>query len=481
MKLTKSFISMLALCLSTSAFAGDYKDVAYTEGTRYSELIITSRLSDFYANKKLMGLNVYDAQGQLVKGNAGGKDLKFDYVPGLVAKAVIEAAAYYSKEDFGRSCFYSVESYANTFADGVPTTGKSLDDLNATKMYATLVDLTKPGSGAFASIAQPNTYQNAFTAMNKATEGLADANKNFAITESVSKVACGGWWHKKSYPNQMWCDGQYMGPALLAQLISQGHTINGTTEDWKTIALQFDITWHYLWDKDKQLLWHAFSASPTDKYADSWADPTTGISQEYWGRACGWYFLALIDVLEIIPDNITMAPKQSSLKGYSKNVKKRLQQYLEKLATGLAARQDAKTGCWYQLLAYDDSFVADTYKGAKFDPVHNYLESSASALFTAGYLKGMRLGFLSKKKYMPLTEKAYKGFINQFFKQQQDGTYTLIDCCASAGLGAKDKRDGSAAYYLLGPDVTRVTTYTEGKVLGAFILASVEWERRNQK
>ena len=76
-----------------------------------------------------------------------------------------------------------------------------------------------------------------------------------------------------------------------------------------------------------------------------------------------------------------------------------------------------------------------------------------------------------------MAKKAYEGFVNQFVKQKEDGTLTLVNSCASAGLGASDKRDGSAAYYLLGSDVTRVTNYTEGKVLGAFLLAAIEYER----
>ena len=103
--------------------------------------IIQYRIADFYANKKLMGLNLYNIQGEVMTPNQGGDNLKFDYVPGLVAKAIIEAAQVNSKSGFAKSWFYSVEDYANRCAQSVPTTGKSLDDLNATKMYFTLYDL----------------------------------------------------------------------------------------------------------------------------------------------------------------------------------------------------------------------------------------------------------------------------------------------------------------------------------------------------
>ncbi len=479
MKKTMKFFALptagLTLALGTVACSAEtYTDVQFDSTLRYSQLLIDSRINDFYANTKKMGFTTYDVDGNVLKKNAGGSNLKFDYVPGLVAKAVIEGAEYYQDSAFARPWFYMVENYANSFVGSVPTTGGSLDNLNATKMYCTLYDLTDEG-GAFASIADASTHANAQKAMQSAIKGLRDANNNYVITLPMSRIAAGGWWHKSSYPNQMWCDGQYMGPALLAQL--QGYGYHLGDDDWRIITRQFDITWHYLWDEEKQLLWHAFSADPTSAFSSCWANPETCRSAEYWGRAAGWYFLALVDILELIPTDIVMEPTQPSLGDYSVDCRTRLKQYLEKVADGLKARQDASSGCWYQLLQYDSTFVADSYAGKSYSPKSNYLESSATAIFIASYLKAIRLGFLSADDYLETALKGYEGFVNQFVKMKSDGTYTLVNSCASAGLGGSTNRDGSAAYYLLGSDVTRVTNYTEGKVLGAFILAAVEYER----
>ena len=476
--LSLSSLSMVLTCglvsCSQQMEAENYTDVQFDSTQLYSRLMIESRINDFYANKNQMGFNVYDEQGNLVKKNAGGSKLKFDYVPGLVAKALIEGAAYYKDSTFARPWFYTVENYANTYVGSVPTTGESLDNLNAAKMYAYLYDLTDEG-GAYAAIADASTHSNALKAMQKAHKGLTDANNRYVIKASVKEDAAGGWFHKSGYPNQMWCDGQYMGPALLGLL--QKYDLHIGDNDWATITRQFDITWHYLWDADKELLWHAFSADPTSSESACWADPTTGRSAEYWGRACGWYFLALVDLIEMMPTDQVYVPTQSSLSEYSIDCRTRLKQYLEQLAAGLKKRQDPETGCWYQLLAYDSTFVADTYKGKSYSPKRNYLESSASAIFTATYLKAIRLGYLPADEYLPMAKKAYEGFVNQFVKQKEDGTLALVNSCASAGLGGGDKRDGSAAYYLLGSDVTRITNYTEGKVLGAFLLAAIEYER----
>ena len=103
----------------------------------------------------------------------------------------------------------------------------------------------------------------------------------------------------------MWCDGQYMGPALLAQMINEYEEYTPlTVDDWGMIVKQFTISWQYLWNDEVQLLYHAFTADPGGAAAASWAgvSATKGAevyhSAEYWGRAEAWYFLALVDVLE---------------------------------------------------------------------------------------------------------------------------------------------------------------------------------------
>ena len=233
--LSLSSLSMVLTCglvsCSQQMEAENYTDVQFDSTQLYSRLMIESRINDFYANKNQMGFNVYDEQGNLVKKNAGGSKLKFDYVPGLVAKALIEGAAYYKDSTFARPWFYTVENYANTYVGSVPTTGESLDNLNAAKMYAYLYDLTDEG-GAYAAIADASTHSNALKAMQKAQKGLTDANNRYVIKASVKEDAAGGWFHKSGYPNQMWCDGQYMGPALLGLL--QKYDLHIGDNDWAT-------------------------------------------------------------------------------------------------------------------------------------------------------------------------------------------------------------------------------------------------------
>jgi unsaturated rhamnogalacturonyl hydrolase len=157
-----------------------------------------------------------------------------------------------------------------------------------------------------------------------------------------------------------------------------------------------------------------------------------------------------------------------------------LREYLTKMADGLVARQNKKTGCWYQLLAYDSTKCAtqgiDDTGSPKYTNVSeggtqcNYLESSASCLITAALLKGSRLGLID---YAEAGKRGFEGIVRTFVRGEE-GNYRILGSCQSAGLS--HDRNGSAAYYLIGKDVP-IQDNAEGKVLGSFLMAAVEYER----
>ncbi len=91
----------------------------------------------------------------------------------------------------------------------------------------------------------------------------------------------------------------------------------------------------------------------------------------------------------------------------------------------------------------------------------------------------MRLGLLDKSTYKQTAEKAYQGLLKTFIKKQEAGV-DIIQSCASAGLGpaGNPSRTGTINYYLCGGDVAIVKN--EGKAIGTFILASVEYENHLQ-
>lgn len=462
---------------------------------RYSEWVINSRMSDFKGNTSDMSFAKYSDAGAK---SASGKSTQLDYVPGLVAKAILEAIDYYKDNtDVNvKPWYYAVQDYANNTIKDAGLQGKSFDDLNAVKLYFKLQEVAKAGiipDAADTNITNAKSITTAETRLGEALAGIKIANSKYAISESLLPGAAGGWWHKSGYTNQMWCDGQYMGPALLAQMLneydnyeSDGYIAGSKEADWDLVTKQFTISWNYLWNPEVKLLYHAFTADPectadtiSKTNASKWAGfpNSNGIyhSAEYWGRAEGWYFLALVDVLE-----------QMQIAGLTKTQNyKTLHGYLNELAAGIAAKQDAATGCWYQLLNHDGTFVAQSYSGSSYtsNPVANYLESSATAIFTAAYLKGMRLG-LYDTDYTAIAKKAYQGIVEQFMVADGNGGVHLVCCSKSAGVGGSNFRDGSAEYYLMGKDTaptvkdpTSSSFYTEGKVLGGFILAATEYER----
>lgn len=452
--------------------------VKFNPGVRYSQWAINSRLHDFYGNQKKFGFDYYDNNGNKTTTVTWYKldgttkvDRTFDYVAGLVGKASLEAADFYEKFDWSKPWFYAAQGYAT----GTPYTNSdmTLDNMNAAKMYFPILAgklksdaATKIANTAISDvIAHMKTYNSTYV-IGSGKSALNSSNAN-----DVQKTMFGGWFHKSSgYTDQMWCDGQYMGPALLAQIIKHtGKTNNISNNDWDIIAKQFFITWAQLYDTKTGLLYHGFTANPGDKASASWA----GISKEngiyhsasFWGRANAWYFLALVDILEVMP---TDNDHYNTFKGY-----------LTSLAERIAKYQDKSTGCWYQVM---DKVPASL--------TGNYLEASCSSIFTAGYLKAIRLGLLDKTTYEPIAKKAYEGLVNQFmvYDKTDNNTIQLVHSCTSAGLGGKDGRKGDDNYYLKGTDASVVTSsdpnsqyyYTEGKVLGGFIMAATEYERAYQ-
>lgn len=474
------FLLLLLPCLSIIGVKAADSDggVKFNSGVRYSQWAINSRLHDFYGNQKKFGFDYYDNNGKKTTSvtwyKLDGKTevvRSFDYVAGLVGKASLEAADFYQDFDWSKPWFYAAQGYAT----GKPYANSSmtLDNMNAAKMYFPILagnlksqEATTVANTAINAVIKDMKTYNTTYVIGSGKSALDNTNAN-----DVQKSMFGGWFHKSSdYTDQMWCDGQYMGPALLAQIIKHtGKTNNISDNDWDIIAKQFSITWTQLYNETTGLLYHGFTANPGDDASSSWA----GISKEkgiyhsasFWGRANAWYFLALVDILEVMPTNNIY---YDTFKGY-----------LTSLAAGIKKYQDKTTGCWYQVM---DKVPASL--------TGNYLEASCSSIFTAGYLKAIRLGLLDKTTYEPVATKAYEGLVNQFmvYDNTDNNTIQLVHSCTSAGLGGKDSRKGDDNYYLTGKDAKVVTSsdptspyyYTEGKVLGGFIMAATEYERAYQ-
>ncbi len=483
------FLLLLLPCLSVIGVKAADNDggVKFNPGVRYSQWAINSRATSFNANTTKCGMAKI-TNGK-VEGASFGKT-SLDYVPGLVAKSMIEAADYYQDFTWSKPWFLSVKEYGDKYYGSVENKGGSLDNLNAVKLYI----------GLYNNINATETDKNnAKAAISSALAGLVAHDKSYSIPSGTlaGDAVVGGWFHKTAYDNQMWLDGAYMGSALLAQIVNfngTGSNVFGstTTTNWDMVFKQLNIVWNMCWNSTDKLMYHAFEANAgtgtSNSHAETWAGlngktkPYTFHSAAYWGRANAWYLMALVDVLEAM-----QKAGQENTTNYTT-----LKQHLADLAAGIAARQDSKTGGWYQVMD-DPSFKATSYNG-KSSTASNYIETSATAIFAAAYFKAVRLGLLSTSPYYykTIAKNAFEGLVNNYTYLDANGDMQIWGSCRSAGLGgdkdtalkgAEKYRDGSKEYYLLGYDVPMVNQsegITEGKVLGGFIMAATEYERAYQ-
>lgn len=242
----------------------------------------------------------------------------------------------------------------------------------------------------------------------------------------------GGFWHKKKYDWQMWLDGLYMGQPFYAEYAAL------TKEDsvFDDVARQFILMERHARDEKTGLLYHGYDESRQQQ----WADKTTGRSPEVWGRAMGWYGMALVDALEWFPDH---HPKKDSVV-----------QILNRFAKAVARYQDRKTGLWWDIID----------KGGK---KKNYHEASASSMFVYALLKGVRLGYLDAG-YISVAQQGYKSLVRKFINTE-DGQVNLYGTVKVSGLGGSPYRDGTYDYYMNEPVVVN-----DPKGVGAFILAGNE-------
>jgi len=242
----------------------------------------------------------------------------------------------------------------------------------------------------------------------------------------------GAFWHKQRYPWQIWLDGLYMGSPFLAEY---GELFNEPAA-FDDAVNQMLLTHKHTLDPVTGLYYHGWD----EKREQEWADSVTGRSPGFWGRAMGWYAMALVDVLDYIP---TDHAKRDSVLMIIKSFSSAIKDY-----------QDSASGVWWQVTDQNNR------EG-------NYLESSASCMFVYALAKAARKGYIDTS-YRSIAIKGFKGILKNFITTNADGALILGQTCLTAGLGYG--RDGSYNYYV---NKTKIST-NDGKAIGPFILAALE-------
>ena len=286
------------------------------------------------------------------------------------------------------------------------------------------------------------------------------------------------WEHKSSYNQQVWLDGTFMG--LPFYTLAGPEKNAEKTDDYFTDAAN-QLLWvdTLTYDSDKNLWRHAYDNTKKQgwatkdfywPYADEEAqDKISGRSAHAWARAMGWYAMACMEVM----DNMQACKISPSDKNYQA-----ILALFQKIMKGVVAVQDAKTHVWYQVLDANYTAKELTHKGsnkkADVSGIKNYLESTASAIFSYCLLKGYNKGWLDET-YKEAGEAAYCGVVKQFVTDNGNSKIKLTKCCNKGSLNMENGYDGSYASYLNTKEFKVVDNDSKGT--GPFIWASLEAEK----
>ncbi|MCU0646180.1 MAG: glycoside hydrolase family 88 protein [bacterium] len=338
---------------------------------------------------------------------------KWEYTQGLVLKAILQVGQATGDEKY----FKYVKTYYDQFVD-------SAGNIMTYDLEEYNIDRINAGKVLFP------LYQK--TGDEKFKKAIFLLRKQMQTHPRTSE---GGFWHKNIYPHQMWLDGLYMASPFLAEFAK---TFNEPAL-FDDVTNQIILMEKHARDEKTGLLYHGWDESRTQR----WANPETGQSPNFWGRAMGWYSMALVDVLDFLPAD---HPKRSEIIAI-----------MQRLATAIADFQEAETGLWYQ--------VVD-----KVGKEGNYLESSASCMFVYAIAKAVKMGYIDSK-FLDVAQKGYQGILKNFIEADKDGSIQIHQACSVAGLGGDPYRDGSYEYY-----VGEKIRSNDPKAVGPFILASLELE-----
>jgi len=264
------------------------------------------------------------------------------------------------------------------------------------------------------------------------------ADKLFRQLQLQPRTNEGTFWHKQSYPYQVWLDGLYMGSVFYAKY----QKMFGIDKYYDDVVHQFLTAYKVTLDEKNGLCFHAYD----EARVQPWANKENGHSPHFWTRAIGWFVMAMVDVLEYIPESV--------------DGREKIIQNLNDLFDALKKYADPQTGLWYQ--------VTD-----EIDRPMNYLEQSGSSMILAAMAKATRLGYSSEEKWSKDIDNGWEYSLEEFITVTNDGYLNTNRTVEVGGLGGDNKRDGSYAYYMSEPVISN-----DHKGYGAFMYLANEMELR---
>lgn len=342
-----------------------------------------------------------------------GKRLYFGYAQGVGCLAMLKVWEQTQQQHY----FDYVEAWADTLIN-------ANGDIHLYKVETYNIDYINPGKILFSLYEQTKKEK-----YRLAIEKLMAQLKHHPRTQE------GVYWHKLVYPHQIWLDGLYMGDPFVAAY----GKFTGDSTYFDDVLNQVLVTAKHTYDAKTGLYYHAWDESKNQR----WANKQTGQSPNFWGRSVGWWFMALVDVMDFIPKDY---PKSDEVLALIQGLAKRLPEY-----------QD-NDGLWWQVL--DRPGAAG-----------NYQEASVNAMFMYAYAKAVNKGYL-EPAYRKVAEKTLAGIQKKLLRKESDGTLSLLQCNAVAGLGGQPYRDGSYDYY-----INERVRENDSKATGPFIMGLLELDR----
>lgn len=343
-----------------------------------------------------------------------GKKSTWDYIDGCMIKAILEMYAITQDKkyfDFA-DAFIDYKVREDGTIEGYDVSELNIDNVNAGKTLFELYDLTGK-----------EKYRKAIDLI-------------YSQIEQMPRTKEGNFWHKNIYPNQVWLDGLYMCQPFYMEY----ETRFNNKKNYDDILNQFSQVVKNMRDPKTGLYYHAYDSS-REMF---WCDKVTGLSQNFWLRALGWYSMALLDTLDKMDESCT-------------ELYEKLKDVFVELMDAMLKYQD-ESGMWYQVV---------NLGGME----KNYLETSGSSIMAYALLKGVRHGLLPES-YRENGKKAFKGICDKYLSTDDEGNLHLGGICLVAGLGGKAMRSGTFDYYMSEPVVN-----DDAKGVGPFLLAYTEMLR----
>lgn len=343
-----------------------------------------------------------------------GAKSTWNYIDGCMIKAILEMYVITKNEKYFQfaDAFIDAKVREDGTIEGYDVKELNIDNVNAGKTLFELYDLTGK-----------EKYRKAIDLIYSQIQLMPRTNE-------------GSFWHKNIYPNQVWLDGLYMCQPFYMEY----ETRFNDNKNYDDIYNQFFLVVKNMRDLRTGLYYHAFDYS-REMF---WCDKVTGLSSNYWLRALGWYAMAMLDTLD---------KADSSVSEPYEKLKKIFVDFMDAML-----RYQDESGMWYQVVNLGGMD-------------RNYLETSGSSIMAYALLKGVRLGFLPES-YAEYGKKAFDGICKNKLSSDENGELHLDGICLVAGLGGKDKRDGTYGYYMSEPIVK-----DDAKGVGPFLLAYTEMRR----